>query len=165
MYAHRFLPAKLAGVWLFDNVVPGYPVQQLNIIQMNVNRVRIDSVMSYFPNLGPVIRNSYRCHIRCGRQVGAVEYLSWRVQKRVQNCILSSRCCRHNFQTKMAHHAPKRFEIGFIHFILQRLGFDIDTNLSTHKGIKLEGSTTLVRNTGETVTFLAWVYRAVTPTG
>src|SRR5690606_9959707 len=77
--------------------------------------------------------------------------------------ILRARCRWNNFHTKIALHATKGFKDGFVHLILDRLGFNLHTKLIIQQGIKVENITTLVRNTGKAVTFWTRIDRSITP--
>ncbi len=52
------LPAQLARLRWDDDVVPGDPVHQLHVVQVEVDRVRIDAVVRDAPDLRPIASRS-----------------------------------------------------------------------------------------------------------
>ncbi len=65
-----------------DDVVPGDPVQHLHVVQVEVDRVRVDAVVGDLPDLGPVGRRRDRLDVDVALgQVGAVDDLGRRVRR------------------------------------------------------------------------------------
>ena len=57
MYPDRFLPAKFSGLRRNDDIVPGDSVEQLYIVEVEVNGVRIHTIVSKLPNLRAIRSN------------------------------------------------------------------------------------------------------------
>ncbi len=53
--ADGILPAQLGGLRLADDAVPADPVEQLHVIQVEVDRVRVHAVVGELPDLRAVI--------------------------------------------------------------------------------------------------------------
>ncbi len=49
--AYSILPAKLVGIRFADDAIPAYPVDQLHIKQVEVDRVRVHTVVGDLPDL------------------------------------------------------------------------------------------------------------------
>ena len=55
LIAHGVLPAQLARLRRDDDVVPRHPVEHLHVVQVEVDRVRVDAVVGDAPDLRAVV--------------------------------------------------------------------------------------------------------------
>ena len=85
---HGVLPAELIGIGRTDDVVPGDAVDQLNIVQVEVDRVRIHAVVGDLPDLGPIGSRGNGGHVQAARHPGCVQDLGRRVHVGVEDDVL-----------------------------------------------------------------------------
>ncbi len=90
---HGVLPAELALLRWDDDVVPRDPVEDLHVVQVEVDRVRVNTVVGDLPDLGPVGRRGDRRHVEAARHPGRIEKLCRRVDVRIQDDVLQQRSC------------------------------------------------------------------------
>ncbi len=62
-YPHRVLPTQFSGVRWLDDIIPGYPIQHLYIIEVEMYWVGIHTIMGDFPYLRAVGADRNGCHI------------------------------------------------------------------------------------------------------
>ena len=63
IHSEGFLPAQLIEIRHPEGIVPGNPVDQLSIEQMDVHGMGVHAVMRDLPDLGAISSNANRCPI------------------------------------------------------------------------------------------------------
>ena len=88
-HTYGFFPSQLVSIWRTDGAIPADAVDQLYVIQVEVNRMGINTVVSDFPQ--------YRCAV-------VIKEFSWWIDIAVWNCCLitivshwqfDAECCIH----------------------------------------------------------------------
>ena len=104
VHPHGVLPSELVRVGRRDDVVPRDPVEHLDVVQVEVDRVGVHAVVGDPPDLRPVRRAGDRGDLHVAdwapvrvvrdvvlRQVRRVDQLGLRVDERVQGDVLQAR--------------------------------------------------------------------------